>query len=102
MLIYLYQWFGIIILIPVTILIKLIYIKNKDFKSIFYTSECIGKNGKVFKAIKYRAVNRYGISNRLRRTGLDNLPKLFNILMGDMALVGPQPYLTQDKERMGT
>lgn len=93
---------GFTILIPMTVLVKLIYLKNKDFKSIFYTTECIGKDGKIFKVIKYRSINKYGISNKLRRTGLDNLPKLINVFLGDMALVGPQPYLAQDKEKMGT
>ena len=47
---------GIIILIPLTLIIKLIYICTGDFHPIFYTQERIGKNGKVFKIIKYRSM----------------------------------------------
>lgn len=47
---------GIIILIPLTLIIKLVYICTGDFYPIFYTQERIGKNGKVFKIIKYRSM----------------------------------------------
>lgn len=91
-----------IFFIPLTILIKLVYIKDRDFKSIFEINECIGKNGKIFKSIKYRNINKDGTYNRLRTTGLDNVPKIINILKGNMTIVGPKPYLKTDKEKMGT
>lgn len=47
---------GTIILIPLTLIIKLAYICTGDFHPIFYTQERIGKNGKVFKIIKYRSM----------------------------------------------
>lgn len=47
---------GIILLIPFSLLIKIIYLLNFDFKSIFYIQERIGKNGKPFKIIKYRTM----------------------------------------------
>ena len=47
---------GIIFLIPVAIIVKLCYIFTGDFKSIFYSHESIGKNGKVFKIYKFRSM----------------------------------------------
>lgn len=47
---------GLIILIPLTVIIKLVYICTGDFHPIFYTQERIGKNGKTFKIIKYRSM----------------------------------------------
>lgn len=91
-----------VLLVPISLIIKLAYMLKGDFKSIFTISECFGKKGKVFKVIKYRSINKDGQANRLRRTALDNLPKVINILFGDMTIVGPQPYSVEDRERMGT
>ena len=91
-----------VLLVPISLIIKLAYMLKGDFKSIFTVQECFGKKGKVFKVIKYRSINKYGQANRLRRTALDNLPKVINILFGDMTIVGPQPYSVEDRERMGT
>lgn len=96
------SFLGLIFLIPVSLLIKYIYLRDDDHKSIFISEECIGKNGKTFKVIKYRSINKDGTHNRLRRTALDNLPKLINVFKGEMTIVGPQPYKVSDKERMGT
>ena len=92
----------LILLVPMSLMIKLAYMLKGDFKPIFTTQESFGKNGKVFKVIKYRSINKDGQANRLRRTALDNLPKVINILLGDMTIVGPQPYSVDDREKMGT
>ena len=47
---------GLIVLIPVTLIVKMIYICNKDFAPIFFTQNRIGKNGKEFKFYKYRSM----------------------------------------------
>ena len=47
---------GIIILIPISIIIKLLYLISGDTKSIFYSQKRIGKNGKEFKLYKYRTM----------------------------------------------
>lgn len=96
------SFIGLIALIPITIFIKLYYIKNHDKQSIFKTSECIGKNGKKFKVIKYRTTNADGKSNRLKQTGWCNLPELINVFCGDMTFVGPKPYSVKDEKKMGT
>lgn len=48
--------FGILFLIPLSIFIKISYILNKDYSSIFYTQTRIGKNGKEFKLYKFRSM----------------------------------------------
>lgn len=96
------SFLGLIILVPITIFIKLYYISKHDNKSIFKTSECIGKNGKRFKVIKYRTTNADGKSNRLKQTGWCNLPELINVFCGDMTFVGPKPYSIKDEKKMGT
>lgn len=47
---------GVLLLIPLTIIIKLAYVFTGDFYPIFYTQERIGKNGKTFKIYKYRSM----------------------------------------------
>ena len=48
--------FGILFLIPLSIIIKISYILNKDYSSIFYTQTRLGKNGKEFKVYKFRSM----------------------------------------------
>ena len=76
----------------------------------FFTQERPGKDGKIFKLIKFRSMTcevddqgqplpdeirltRYG--KLLRSTSLDELPELLNILKGDMSIVGPRPLLVK-------
>lgn len=92
----------LVLLVPISLMIKLAYMLKGDFKPIFTTQKCFGKNGKIFSVIKYRSINKEGQANRLRRTALDNLPKVINIFLGDMTIVGPQPYCIDDREKMGT
>ncbi len=47
---------GVIFLIPITLIIKICYILNGDFNSIFYSQKRIGKNGKLFKLYKFRTM----------------------------------------------
>lgn len=103
---------GIIIVSPILILISL-FIKFSSKGPVFFLQERLGKDGRVFKIIKYRTmiVNAENIGdgltvnsksdNRitkigklLRSTSLDELPQLFNVLMGNMSLVGPRPPVT--------
>lgn len=47
---------GIVLLIPLTILVKIAYIVSRDFHPVFFVQERIGKNGKPFKMLKYRTM----------------------------------------------
>lgn len=98
---------GLIFLSPVFLI--LIYLIRKNLgEPVFFTQERPGKDGKPFKMIKFRSMrdavdkddNPLPDSERLtpfgkklRATSLDELPELWNVLKGEMSLVGPRPLL---------
>lgn len=104
---------AVIVLSPIfliLIILGAIFMRGNPF---FY-QERPGKNEKIFKLIKFRSMdnrkdengnllpdevrlNRYG--KFLRASSLDELPELFNILKGDMAIIGPRPLLVRYLER---
>ena len=101
--------FGLLILSPLFVMIYMLGLF--DTGKPLLIQKRIGKNGKPFKLFKFRTMNRstedlpsflVGKSNitplgeRIRRYKIDELPQLFNVLRGDMSLVGPRPVI--DKE----
>ena len=77
---------------------------------VFFTQERPGKDGKIFKVIKFKtmtderdaegnllpdAVRLTKVGSFVRSTSIDELPQLINVLKGDMALIGPRPLLPQ-------
>ena len=98
--------FGLIILFPLFLAIALL-IKISSKGPIFFRQERIGKNGSIFTLVKFRSMKTLQQSAStvsvkgdvritpvgvfLRRFKLDELPELWNVLVGEMSLVGPRP-----------
>jgi len=98
---------SLVIAFPI-VLIVAIAIKIEDGGSAFYTQERLGKDGKVFTIYKMRSMKVNAEANGaqwadafddritkvgkfIRKTRIDEIPQLCNILMGDMKIIGPRP-----------
>ena len=120
---------ALILLLPIFLIIA-IAIKLDSKGPIFFAHTRIGKNGKIIKIYKFRTMvvnaeelikkftpeqmkeykENYKLNNDpritkvgniLRKTSLDELPQLINIIKGDLALIGPRPVVNAELEKYG-
>lgn len=129
---------GVILTIPFIFIVGIaIKLEAKSLKAkVFFVQERVGKDGKTFKMIKFRSMQEDAeeqlknllhkneikgamfkmkndprvtkVGKFIRKTSIDELPQFFNVLIGDMSLVGPRPplmrevvqYSAKDKARL--
>lgn len=117
---------GIILTIPFIFIVGIaIKLEAKSLKAkVFFVQERVGKDGKLFKMIKFRSMQEDAeeqlknllhkneikgamfkmkndprvtrVGKFIRKTSIDELPQFFNVLIGDMSLVGPRPPLMRE------
>ncbi len=99
---------GLIIVLPLFAVVGIL-IKKESPGPVFFSQDRIGQNGKPFRMYKFRSMRQEAakgppvkvtgdfdprvtkIGRFIRKTSIDELPQLFNVLKGDMSLVGPRP-----------
>jgi len=99
--------FGLVVTAPLMLTLAVL-VKLDSPGPVFYTQERVGLNGRRFRMIKFRSMRadaesqgagwttkddprRTRLGEVMRRLSLDELPQLWNVLVGDMSLVGPRP-----------
>ena len=107
---------GLIITSPLWLYV-VIKIKTEDWGPVFFVQERVGRNSRLFRMYKFRSMvvgaEKKGlgvfvstdderitkIGKFIRKTSIDELPQLINVLKGEMSIVGPRPTLEYQVER---
>jgi lipopolysaccharide/colanic/teichoic acid biosynthesis glycosyltransferase len=112
----LFDWIvALVFLLAVSpVMLILVLLMRVDSPGTFFEREWrVGKRGKLFRAIKFRTTynglrqtedeqNVTPLGHWMRKYNIHNLPKLFNVLQGEMSLVGPRCYTLEEAVRLGS
>ena len=103
----------VLIVFAIPMILIAVAIKLEDHGPVFFKQYRTGRYGKVFRLIKFRSMKvdndvhdfkcadkHTKVGSFLRKTSLDELPQVFNILKGEMSFIGPRPWITDYYENM--
>jgi len=111
---FIFSFIGILIFSPLIIVFSIL-IWLQDFHNPFYFADRVGKNFKIFKMVKFRSMivnaDLSGVDSTssndqritklgsfIRKYKLDEIPQLFNVILGQMSLVGPRPNVKRETD----
>ena len=106
------SFFAIVLVLSWLLPLIAVWIKLGSKGPVFFSQNRVGRNGKIFRCLKFRTMvtnddadekpadendRRITKAGRfLRKTNIDELPQFFNVLAGDMSLTGPRPHMLSD------